>query len=58
MHRGGLIGSGNPVVCEEGEAFDGEPDPVRIGAGCDDEVVLEAARAGVIDVVDARIDVG
>jgi len=38
-------------------AVDAEPDPVRIGARRDDEVVLERPRASVVDEVDAGVDV-
>jgi hypothetical protein len=38
-------------------AVDVETDPVRIGAGRDDEVVLEQAVAAVIHEIDAGIDV-
>jgi len=37
---------------------DVEPDATRIGAWRDDEVVLEPARAGVVDEVDTGIDLG
>ena len=39
-------------------AVDAEPDPVRIGARRDDEVVLEPAWAAVVDELDAGIDGG
>ena len=39
-------------------ALEREHDPLRIGPGCDDEVVLEALPAAIVDEVDTGIEVG